>query len=158
MTTQRVFRTAVLPFAVAILLAACSTGGASTAPAATELLPGGGPGIGGGAPTIPQPGQLDVRPIAADTLEAQVNGRRVVVTVHFTSGVEPCHVLDSVLVAKAPGSFAITLREGTGPGDVVCIQIAELKRVQVDLGELEPDTYTITDTTGGAAAIQVVVS
>ena len=83
MTTQRMFRTAILPFAVAILLAACGTGGTSTAPVVTELPPGGGPGIGGGALTIPQPGQLDVRPIAADTLEAQVNGRGVVVTVHF---------------------------------------------------------------------------
>ena len=35
-------------------------------------------------------------------------------------------------------TFAITLREGHGPGDVVCIEIAESKRRIVDLGELAP--------------------
>ena len=80
-------------------------------------------------------------------------------TIDYTSGVEPCYVLDSIVVAVGDArTFAITLREGHGPGDVVCIEIAEFKRAIVDLGELAPGTYTISDTTGGAAPITVTVA
>jgi hypothetical protein len=107
---------------------------------------------------IPKPGQLDVHPLSASSLSATVEGRRVVVTVHFASGIEPCSILDSIVVAPGVGTFAITLREGHGPGNVVCIMIAEFKRAIVDLGTLAPGTYTISDATGGATAITVVVS
>ena len=107
---------------------------------------------------VPKPGQFDVRPIPAQTLSAQVDGRRVVIAIDYTSGVEPCYVLDSILVQPGPGSFAITLREGHGAGDVMCIEIAEFKRALVDLGDLEPGTYTISDTTRGATPISVTVS
>ena len=40
----------------------------------------------------------------------------------------------------------------------MCIELAEFKRALVDLGELEPGTYTISDATGGAAPISVTVS
>ena len=106
---------------------------------------------------VPKPGQLDVRAIPAETLEATVDGRRAVITVTFTSGVEPCHVLDSIVVERGDHAFAITLREGRGPGDNVCIEIAETKRTQVDLGELEPGTYTIRDAVGGAPPISVTI-
>ncbi len=106
----------------------------------------------------PRPGQLDVHPISAGSLSATVDGRRVVVTVHFASGIEPCSILDSIAVARGAGTFAITLREGHGPGNDVCIMIAEIKRAIVDLGELAPGTYTISDGTGGATAITVTVS
>ena len=53
--------------------------------------------------------------------------------------------------------FTITLREGHGPGDQVCIEIAMLKSTQIDLGELEPGTYTISDGQGTAPPIEVVV-
>ena len=106
---------------------------------------------------MPRPGQLDVHPIPADTLAATVDGRRVVVTVTFTTGVEPCYVLDTVIVQRGDRSFAITLRQGRGIGIDVCIEIAVAKRTLIDLGDLEPGTYTITDATGGAAPITVVV-
>jgi hypothetical protein len=107
---------------------------------------------------IPMPGQLDVHPLSASSLSATVEGRRVVVTVHYASGIEPCSILDSIVVAPGVGTFAITLREGHGPGNVVCIMIAEFKRAIVDLGTLAPGTYTISDATGGAPAITVMVS
>jgi hypothetical protein len=107
---------------------------------------------------VPKPGQLDVHPLSASSLSATVEGRRVVVTVHFASGIEPCSILDSIVVAGGVGTFAITLREGHGPGNVVCIMIAEFKRAIVDLGTLAPGTYTISDATGGATAITVMVS
>jgi hypothetical protein len=108
---------------------------------------------------VPKPGQLDVHPIPAETLAATAAGRRVTLTIDYTSGVEPCYVLDSIVVAVGDGgTFAITLREGRGPGDGVCIEIAESKRAIVELGELAPGTYTISDTTGGAAPITITVA
>jgi hypothetical protein len=106
---------------------------------------------------VPKPGQLDVHPIPADSLAATVDGRHVVLTITYTSGVEPCSVLDTVIVERGTGTFAITLRMGRGPGDQVCIMIARVMRTQVDLGELDPGTYTISDAMRGAAPIQVVV-
>jgi hypothetical protein len=113
-----------------------------------------------GRVVVPVPGQLDVRAIPAQTLSAAAAGRRVTLTIDYTSGVEPCYILDSIVVAVGAdaGTFAITLREGHGPGDVVCIEIAESKRAIVELGELAPGTYTISDTTGGAAPITITVA
>jgi hypothetical protein len=130
-------------------------------PIGTDAPPGGGdPGVvpGAGRIVVPRPGQFDVRPIPAQTLATQVDGRRVVIAIDYTSGVEPCYVLDSILVQPRQGSFAITLREGHGPGDVMCTEQAEFKRALVDLGELAPGSYTISDATGGAAPISVTVS
>jgi len=108
---------------------------------------------------VPKPGQLDVHAIAAQTLTAVAAGRHVTLTIDYTSGVEPCSILDSIVVAVDADaqSFAITLREGHGPQDVVCIEIAESKRTIVDLGDLAPGTYAISDTTGGATPITVAV-
>jgi hypothetical protein len=113
---------------------------------------------GGDSLVLPKPGQLDVHPIAADGFTAEVNGHHVVLTIAYTSGVEPCSILDSIEVERGPGSFAITLREGHGPGEQVCIMIAKLMKTQIDLGDLDPGTYRISDAIGGAAAIRVVVS
>lgn len=160
---------------VTVAIAACTTGAAvatsspasaapieTAAPPATSPagdVPGGGLGPGGGdALVVPKPGQLDVHPIGADSFSAKVDGRHVVLTITYTSGVEPCSVLDTIIVQRSEASFAITLREGHGPGNQVCIMIARVMKTQVDLGELDPGTYTITDTAGGADPIQVVVS
>ncbi|MEP6638843.1 MAG: hypothetical protein ABJC39_05785 [Chloroflexota bacterium] len=108
----------------------------------------------------PKPGQLDVHPISAQRLTAGVVGRKVTVTVAYSSGVEPCSILDSIVVAVGAEArtFGITLREGHGPGDVACIEIAQRKRTVVDLPELAAGIYTISDATGGAAPIEVTVS
>ena len=108
---------------------------------------------------VPKPGQLDVRAIPAQSLSAVAAERRVTLTIDYTSGVEPCYVLDSIVVAVDADArtFAITLREGHGPQDVVCIEIAESKRTIVDLGDQAPGTYAISDTTGGAAPITITV-
>lgn len=124
------------------------------APTGNERLPP----VGGGELTLPKPGQLDARDISAELLEAQVVGRSVTLRITYTSGTEPCYVLDTVVVTPGDRAFAITLREGHGPADVVCIEIAKQKHTIVELGELDPGSYTISDTTGGAAPIEVVVS
>jgi hypothetical protein len=112
-----------------------------------------------GRVVVPKPGQLDVRAIPAQTLAATADRRRVTLTIDYTSGVEPCYVLDSIVVAVDADAktFAITLREGHGPEDVMCIEIAESKRTVVDLGDLAPGTYTISDTSGGATPITITV-
>lgn len=166
----RTIRFTALLLVAALAVAGCAGGAGSSGvgepggtgtgtPIATDLPPGNdSPPVGGGDLTLPQPGQLDVRDIPIELLEADVDERSVTLRITFTSGVEPCHVLDSMVITPGDHSFAITLREGHGPGDPVCIQIARQKHAIVELGEVEPGTYTITDTTGGAAPIEVVVS
>ena len=62
---------------------------------------------------------------------------------------------------RRPGrgtSFTITLREGHGPGEVACIDLAQLKATRIDLGDLEPGTYTVADGGGGTATTTFEVS
>ena len=116
------------------------------------------PGPGGATFVTPKPGQLDVHPVAMDSIAVAVDGRHVVVTALWWSGVEPCNTLDTIVVARGDGTVTITLREGHGPGEVACIDIAQLKGTRVDLGDLEPGTYVIADGGGGNVSTQVVIS
>ena len=113
-----------------------------------------------GSVVVPKPGQLDVRAIPPRPCRPPWTDGSVTLTIDYTSGVEPCYVLDSIVVAVGAEAktFDITLREGHGPEDVVCIEIAEIQAGIVELGELAPGTYTISDTTGGAAPITVTVA
>ena len=181
MNQDRPGRTAITLAAIALILAGCTAAGApgssaSTPPASGPREPsgdapdtaapsdatGGGGIVGPGAPrlVVPKPGQLEPRPIGAESFAARVDGRRVVVTVTWTSGVEPCNVLDHVEVRRDGQAFAITLFEGHGPGNQVCIMLAEQHRTEVGLStdDLAPGTYTVSDGTGTAPAIQVVMS
>ncbi len=113
------------------------------------------PGPGDGQVVFPVPGQLDVRPIAIDRFLVETADRNVVVTAFFTSGVEPCAILDTVRVERGEGTLAITLHEGRGPDDVMCVAIAVAKKTAVDLGELAPGTWTIGDGTGNAQPVTI---
>ena len=170
---RRIGRSIVPILAFVVALAGCTYGAATVTPGPSDgppamsatpsegaIEPSSSPpdGLGpGGALVVPKPGQLDVHPIAADSFAARVDGRHVVLTIAYTSGVEPCSVLDTIIVRRGDHSFAITLREGHGPGNQVCIMIARVMHTQVDLGDLDPGTYTVTDTMGGAGPIEVVV-
>ena len=116
------------------------------------------PGTGQAAIVVAKPGQLNPRPLPAAMLEASVDGRRVLVKATWWSGVEPCNVLDSVKVDRSGFDIAITLIEGTSDPNAACIEIAMQKATIVDLGELEPGTYTITSPGGDAAPLSVTVS
>lgn len=172
--TQRTRRLGVGLLSLSLLLVACSSAGAPSAspppaspapdapvtappsnPADPSLDPG---GIGDGAKVVvPKPGQLDVRVVPADSLTARVDGSTIVVTARWFSGVEPCTILDQIIVTKGEGSYAITLREGHGPEDVVCIAIAELHKTEIAIPDVAPGTYKITDAAGGAPPIEVTV-
>lgn len=172
---HRLRRLGVSLLSLSMLLAACSTAAAPSAspspaspsPDAPVTAPPGSPadpsldpgGIGDGAKVVfPRPGQLDVHDVPADSLTARVEGSTIIVTAKWFSGVEPCSILDQVIVTKGVGSYAITLREGRGPEDVACIAIAELHKTDIAIPDVAPGTYQITDATGGAAPIEVTVS
>lgn len=118
--------------------------------------PSGG-NLGGAKLVVPKPGQLNVHPVPADGLVARVDGSNIIVTVSWTSGVEPCYVLDHVVVASSANAFAIGLFEGNGPEDIMCIQIAETHRTEITIPNVAPGTYQITDSADGAAPIEVTV-
>jgi hypothetical protein len=113
-----------------------------------------------GQPTIviPKPGQKNPHPVSPATLQASVDGRHVLVKVTWWSGVEPCNVLDSVKVDRSGTDIAISLVEGAADLDAMCTEQALLKATIVDLGDLEPGTYTVRAPKSEAIPIQVTVS
>lgn len=162
---------------VAALVAGCSTAASPSPSPGADATPGGG-GSGGsgggpgidlpglddlfpkppdGAPTLvfPKPGQLNVHPVGATLIEPAVQDRHLWVRVSWWSGVEPCSVLDSVAVDRDGDAFTITLFEGSSDLAVACIEIAMLKATVIDLGELEPGTYTLS---AGGEAPRVTVA
>jgi len=82
----------------------------------------------------PTPGMDDVRPIPWEDVQLLDEPR---VRVRYWSGVEPCHVLDSVEVEETDTTITITLHEGSEPQDggepPVCVQIARWTAVDVRL-------------------------
>jgi hypothetical protein len=115
------------------------------------------PGAGQPYLVIPRPGQRDLHPVAPTQLQASIDGRHVLVKVTWYGGVEPCSILDSVKVERSGSDIAITPFEGSGGGDVMCIEIAVLKATIVDLGELEPGAYRISSPNSDAAPIEITV-
>lgn len=162
-----------ISLALGIALVGCTGGTSSPPPAGSPSTPPSatpvptdpppasddGPPIGDGVKVVvPRPGQLDVHPVAAEALAATLDGRRLTVTVDWWSGVEPCTILDTVVVETEAGGYAITLREGRGPEEVACIAIAERHRTIVEFpDDLAPGTYTIRDGAGGAPSVEVVI-
>jgi ABC-type transport system substrate-binding protein len=169
---------------VSMLIAACSGAAAPTAPgseAPPSATPGGSgggsdPGTGsgepiGGAPgdpgvvdpgqprfVVPQPGQQNVHPVSIEEMDARVDGRRAVLNARWWSGIEPCTVLDSVAWKRDGKTITISVREGSGQGDLVCIDIAMYKATLIDLGELEPGEYTVIAGEGNAAPIAFTIA
>jgi hypothetical protein len=87
------------------------------------------------SPVEPTPGMADVHAIGWNTAGVSADGLHV--TISFTSGVEPCSVLDHVDVAYGANAVTITLFEGHEPsaGQVACPAIAMFKQTTVDLSE-----------------------
>ncbi len=169
----------IVGFVAALTLGACSSAAAPTAnsqPAASDVGGGGSsgdPGTGIGGPIDPapvdpgngqaalvvaKPGQLNLRALHAALLEVSVDGRRVLVKATWWSGVQPCNVLDSVKVQRSGPDIAVTLIEGTSDLNAMCIEIAQQRATIVDLGELEPGTYTISSPGGDARPVTVTIS
>src|SRR5262245_7441568 len=122
---------------------------------------GGGGGIGGGDGgklVIPHPGTVNPRPVAVENIDAKVDGRRVTAKLTWTSGVEPCYVLDSVIVNRDGAAIDVTVVEGSADPGAMCIDLAMTKSTIADLGELEPGTYTIAATNSQIPPVTITVT
>jgi len=150
------------------------------------LAPGGGgsgsgggsdPGQGGGG-TVPFPpgpgddplrgaatyvhptqGLRNLHPVNVQLVRAAVNADGTVTAdLRWWSGVAPCSQLGAVQVQQDDAARAVTLIviEGAGPGDVACIDIAQLTATLVDLGALATGWWTIS-AEGDAPAITLDV-
>jgi ABC-type transport system substrate-binding protein len=158
-----------------VALAACAGGAAapSAAPSSPSASPdtpvsappsdGTGaspdPGVGVGAkPIVPKPGQaINIHPIPAEQLAARVDGNTIIVKAVWTSGVEPCTILDSIVVDRGEGTYTITLREGNSPQDIACIAIAEQHVTEFEIPDVASGTWTIADSGGVATPVEVTV-
>ncbi|HET9755497.1 MAG TPA: hypothetical protein VFP66_03260 [Candidatus Limnocylindrales bacterium] len=155
------------------LLAACASGGAAPSAAPTQppsdapvsappndgtgVNPNPDPGIGA-KPIVPKPGQaINVHPVVADTIAARVDGNRIIVTVTWTSGVEPCTILDSIVATKGDGTYTVTLNEGNSPQEIACIAIAEQHVTEFEIPDVAAGTWTIADSGGVAPPVEVTV-
>jgi hypothetical protein len=136
-TIQAPVRTAATLLAASALLTSCAglRGGAAPGPdtpiSSTPDL--------GDTPTKPKPqlieprsGLVDVRPQPWD--KARVLDQRTV-EVRFYGGIEQCYGLARVDVDYRKRSVVITLHAGRVPTAEVCIEIAVLKAVRVNLTE-----------------------
>jgi hypothetical protein len=166
----RAFRPAVLFIAVAVLLAACASAGSSAAPSAagppdeppavSEPPAIGEPGAGGAELVSPRPGQQNVHPVTIEQLDATSSGTTVSIDAHWTSGVDPCYVLDRAEVAihENDKTIDLTLFEGTSDPDAICVMMAVAKHTIVSFEVPSTGTWTIRDSQGGTQPVEVVVS
>jgi hypothetical protein len=102
---------------------------------------------------------VNQRNVSVQLLRAAiVDDGRAFADLRWYSGVEPCNALDSVKLAKddVTRTIRLTVVEGSGRGDQMCIEIAELHAVAVDLGVLAAGTWTIS-AEGDAPAIKLDV-
>jgi hypothetical protein len=158
-------------FLTMTLLAACAGGAAapsaapsqppSDAPVTAPPSDGTGaspdPGIGA-KPIVPKPGQaINIHPVVADSLAARVDGNKIFVTVTWTSGVEPCTILDSIVATKGDGTYTVTLNEGNSPQEIACIALAEQHVTEFEIPDVAAGTWTITDSGGVAPPVEVTV-
>ena len=138
-----------------------SVGGGGAPPPGGIVDPGGGmdPILGQASFVTPTPGLVDQRPVSVHLVRATADPAGVSAELRWWSGVAPCSALDSVQVDEdeAAKTIRLTVIEGSGRGDMACIDIAQLKATVVDLGALAAGTWTIS-AEGDAPAISLEVS
>ena len=159
---------------VVFVLAACAGGAAAPSPApstappdAPVSAPPSDPGQPvdpsveppiGAKPILPKPGQaINIHAVPAESLAARVDGTTIHVQAVWTSGVEPCTILDSIVVDKGEGTYTVTLREGNSPQEIACIAIAEQHVTEFEIPNVAAGTWQIVDSGGVAAPVQVTV-
>ena len=169
-----------------LAIAACgAAAGPSPTPAATPqptptAVPGNvGGGAGGGSGAIggggggmgldpilgqatfvgPTAGLINQHPVSVQLVRAAANDQGASAELRWWSGVPPCNALDSVRVVKdeTARTIKLTVIEGSGRGDVACIDIAQLKATVVDLGKLAAGTWTIS-AEGDARSVELEVA
>jgi hypothetical protein len=126
-------------------------------------FPGGGanddPLFGNASYLQPAQGLVNLRTVNVQLVRAVVNADgTATVDLRWWSGIAPCSMLDHVENTRDDAARTIRLNvvEGSGPGDVACIEIAQLNATLVDLGKLASGTWTIS-AEGDAPAIPLDV-
>lgn len=161
---------------LSFVIAACSAGAAAPSPSAAPpsqppsdapvtAPPSDGAGDGvtpdpgiGAKPIVPKPGQaINIHPVPAESLSARVEGNTIIVSAIWTSGVEPCTILDSIVVDKGEGTYTITLQEGNSPQEIACIALAEQHITEFEIPDVAAGTWTIEDSGGIATPVEVTV-
>ena len=117
------------------------------------------PILGQASFVTPTAGLIDQRPVSVHLVRATADAAGATAELRWWSGVAPCNALDSVQVEKdeASRTIKLTVIEGSGRGDMACIDIAQLKATVVDLGVLAAGMWTIS-AEGDAPAISLEVS
>jgi hypothetical protein len=122
-------------------------------------LPADNPMTGDANYVSPTQGLRDPHPVNVQLVRAVVgDDGKAIADLRWYSGVAPCSQLDSVVIDQddAAKTIRLTVLEGSGGGDVMCIEIAELHATAVDLGMLAAGTWTIS-AEGDAPAIKLDV-
>lgn len=111
-----------------------SSGPIPAEPVPAEPVPGVGV-LPTPSPVTPRPGMAGVYPIRWEQADVAADDRTL--TVQFTTGVEPCFVLDHVGVQFSASTVTVTLYQGHDPGSkgVACIDIGIFASVTVVLDQ-----------------------
>ena len=135
--------------------------GGGVAPPGGIVDPGGGvdPILGQAQFVTPTPNLINQHPVSVQRIRAAADAKGSISELRWWSGVAPCSALDSVQVVKdeSAKTIRLTVIEGSGRGDIACIDIAQLKATVVDLGVLAAGTWTIS-AEGDAPAIIIDIS
>ena len=138
-----------------------SGGGGGAPPPGGIVDPGGGVDPILGQPTFvtPTAGLIDQHPINVQLIRGSGDSMGATAELRWWSGVAPCNALDSVEIEKDDDARTIklTVIEGSGRGDVACIDLAQLKATVVDLGVLAAGSWTIS-AEGDAPAVTLQIS
>jgi hypothetical protein len=121
--------------------------------------PNSNPLFGQATYVTPAQGLLNLHSVDVQLVRAVIIGDGTVTAdLRWWSGVAPCTELSSVSIAR--GDTARTIRmmvtEGSGGGQVACVDIAQLTATQVNLGSLGSGAWTIS-AEGEAPAITLDV-
>lgn len=116
------------------------------------------PLFGDATRVVANPGRQDPHPVNVQLVRAVANDDGVLAELRWWSGVEECYATDSVQIVKddAAKTIKLTVIEGSNGGDVMCIEIAVLKSIVVDLDQLATGSWTIA-AEGDAPAITLEV-
>ena len=108
--------------------------------------PNGDPILGQAQFVTPALGLINLHPVSVQLVRAIADSDGARAELRWWSVVAPCSALDSIEVDtdETAHTIKLTVIEGSAPGDMACIDIAQLKAAVVDLGTLAAGTWTIT--------------
>jgi hypothetical protein len=121
---------------VTLILGACAESSTGSNPPDTPVTSS--PSQGASIPTPtpqrvrPRTGLMDAHPVSWDKVEVVDQST---LDLQFYGGVEECYGVDHVDVKFSNDAVTVTIFEGRVPGAGVCIEMAVLKAVRVNLDE-----------------------